>query len=111
MNTKLTRKVAIGLAAILVAGVCLIDAGAQRRRRKRRSSAPRITNPAIAQPSPSDSSTASSDSASDNQTGVAKPAASDDPDSMRRTIRTLSSQVDKLSEKIGQMEESQRSLV
>jgi chromosome segregation ATPase len=114
MNIKFTRKVAIGLAAILVAGVCLIDAGAQRRRRKRKSSTPRITNPAIAQPSPSDTTNGNPESLTnngDNQSGAIKPATNEDPDSMKRTIRDLSSQVDKLSEKIGQMEQSQRSLV
>ena len=111
MNTRLTRRMAIGLAAILVAGVCLMDIGAQRRRRRHRSSAPRITNPAIAQPSPTDSSgSAESSNGADTQANNPDQKA-DDPNEMRRTIRTLSSQVDKLNEKLSQMEESQRSLV
>jgi len=112
MNIRITRKMTIGLAAILIAGVCLIDAGAQHRRRRHRSSAPRITNPAIAQPSPSDSSNGSSEPATgaDTQTN-SREQKTDDPNEMRRTIRTLSTQVDKLNEKLSQMEESQRSLV
>jgi len=103
---------AIGLVAILVAGVCLMDVGAQRRRRKRKSTAPQITNPAIAQPSPTESPDPTTVGA-DNQMNPSgqKASANDDPDSMRRTIHTLASQVDKLTEKITQMEESQRSLV
>ena len=105
MNTRLTRRTAIGLAAILVAGICLMDVGAQRRRRRHRSSAPRITNPAIAQPSPTDSSgSAESSNGADTQANNPDQKA-DDPNEMRRTIRTLSSQVDKLNEKLSQMEE------
>jgi chromosome segregation ATPase len=115
MNSKTTRKVAIMLAVIVIAGTCLIDAGAQRRRRRKRTySRPRITNPAITPPS-SDSTSASGESqtgGTENQssTGEQSPK-TDDPDSMRHTITTLSSQVDKLTEKINQMEQSQRSLV
>jgi hypothetical protein len=120
MNMKMTRRVAIGLAIGLIAGVCLIDASGQRRRKRKKHTTPQITNPAIAQPSPSDSQNGSEPrvvGGSEDQPGVSDqtpkrpPAANDDPDSMRRTIRTLSSQVDKLTDKIGQMEEQQRSLV
>ena len=128
MSVKTARKVAIGLAIVLIAGVCLIDASGQRRRKRRKHTAPQITNPAIAQPSPGDSQSSSEPrvvGSSEDQPAAgdqipklarpASPAASpgggDDPDSMRRTIRTLSSQVDKLTDKIGQMEEQQRSLV
>jgi len=100
----------IGLAAVLIAGVCLIDVGAQRRRRRHRPSAPRITNPAIAQPSPSESGSYDPATGADTQTSNPEQK-TNDPNEMRRTIRTLSSQVDKLNEKLSQMEESQRSLV
>jgi chromosome segregation ATPase len=115
VNAKTMRKVAIVLAAIVIAGTCLIDAGAQRRRKRKRTySKPRITNPAITPPS-SDSTSGSAESqasGTENQSSTGDQAAkTDDPDSMRRTISTLSSQVDKLTEKISQMEQSQRSLV
>jgi chromosome segregation ATPase len=102
------------LALFMIAGMLLVDTSAQRRRRKRRSrpSAPRITNPAIYQPSPTDSanSNTSSDTVNNNENTNAN-AQSADPEAMKQTIRTLSSQVDRLTEKITQMDEAQRSLV
>ena len=111
MGIKVTRQIVIGLVVILLVAGCLIDAGAQRRRhRRRRPSTPRITNPAIIT-SPSDSSSSAGDSTTttDNQTGVEQKT--DDPNEVRRTIRSLSTQVDKLNERLGQMQESQKSLV
>jgi len=96
------------LALLIVTGFLLVDSSAQRRRKRRtsrsRPSAPRITNPAIYQPSPGDNST-ETNSATDN-TNIQTAPATD-----QQTIRSLSNQVDKLSDKINQMEESQRSLV
>ncbi len=110
MVIKGTRQIVIGLVAIVLVAGCLIDAGAQRRRhRRRRPSTPRITNPAIIT-SPSDSSGSAGDSTTtDNQTGAEQKT--DDPNEVRRTIRSLSTQVDKLNERLGQMQESQKSLV
>jgi chromosome segregation ATPase len=94
----------------------LVDSNAQKRRRKRRASAPRITNPAIYQPSANDNANATGDtSTSENantqgNTQNTKPGG-EDPEEMKRTIRSLSSQVDKLTDKLGQMQEEQRSLV
>lgn len=102
------------LAIFLVAGFLLVDSSAQKRkrRRSRRVSAPRITNPAIYQPTDntnsSDTSTTTDTNSADTQT--ARPAG-EDPEAMKKTIRTLSTQVDKLNDKLTQMEESQRSLV
>lgn len=109
------RQIAIAvLALIIIAGVFLIDSNAQRRKRKRRSkpSAPLITNPAINQPSPSDNANANSASdAPNNSENTNANAQSQDPEAMKQTIRSLSSQVDRLTEKINQMDEAQRSLV
>src|SRR5882672_11937421 len=105
------------LALLIVTGFLLVDSSAQRRRKRRtsrsRPSAPRITNPTIYQPSPGDNSNNSSDptSATDNTNSQTAPATDRDPEATRQTIRSLSNQVDKLSDKINQMEESQRSLV
>lgn len=104
------------LALVITAGFLLVDSSAQRRRKRRlsrRPSAPRIMNPAIYQPSPSDNSNNSGDTTSvtDNTNTQTAPATEQDPEAMRQTIRSLSNQVDKLSDKITQMEESQRSLV
>ena len=104
-------------AIVLIAGFLLVDSSAQKRRRRRRApSAPRIMNPAIYQPSPTDNSNGSGDTGNtaDTATTEAQPAraaGAQDPEAMKKTIRTLSTQVDKLNDKLTQMEESQRSLV
>ena len=102
----------VALALFLVTGLLLVDTNAQKRKRKRRPSAPRITNPEIYQPPPVENSNS-------NNSGETTPSSvnsnsnqpAEDPESMKKTIRTLSNQVDKLSDKLSQMEESQRSLV
>lgn len=109
-KNSIRRLVTAILALILIAGFLLVDSSAQkRRRRKRTSSAPQIENPAIYQPSPTDNT-----NSADPNTADAQPApktGEQDPEAMKKTIRTLSVQVDKLTDKISQMEESQRSLV
>ena len=112
------RLITAALAIFLIAGFLMVDSSAQKRRRRRRApSAPRITNPAIYQPSPTDG-TNSSDTSNTNTTDAnaadaqpARPAGEQDPEAMKKTIRTLSTQVDKLNDKLTHMEESQRSLV
>jgi chromosome segregation ATPase len=104
------------LALFLVSGLLLVDTSAQKRKRKRRSSAPRITNPEIYQPPPventnSNNSGDTSTSTDNSNSNSTAPQPAEDPDSMKKTIRTLSNQVDKLNDKLNQMEESQRSLV
>src|SRR6266581_1069936 len=96
------RLVTAVLAIFLIAGFLMVDSSAQKRRRRRRApSAPRITNPAIYQPSPTDS-TNSADTSNTNTTDAnaadtqpARPAGEQDPEAMKKTIRTLSTQVDK----------------
>jgi septal ring factor EnvC (AmiA/AmiB activator) len=102
------------LALILIVGFLLVDSSAQKRRRRRRSSAPRIENPAIYQPSPAENTTGETSNAGDTNASDNRPARTadeQDPESMKKTIRVLSTQVDKLSDKLTQMEESQRSLL
>lgn len=120
MSKHLVRKLVTGAVALfMIAGFLLVDSSAQKRRRKRRPSAPRITNPAIYQPSPadnansnsSDTSNANPADATQSDTQPARPATEEDPQAMKKTIRTLSTQVDKLTDKLTQMEESQKSLV
>src|SRR5438552_14372792 len=97
----------VGLVVLLVGVIFLGDSAAQRRRRRHRSTAPRITNPAIYQPSDNSNANAA-EAAAENANSA---STSEDPEAMKKSIRSLSSQVDRLSEKLGQMEESQRSLV
>jgi len=112
---SMRKLVGAALALFLIAGFMLVDSSAQKRRRKRRASAPRITNPAIYQPSANDNANPAGDANtsenanSQGNTQNTKP--SEDPEEMKRTIRSLSSQVDKLSDRLGQMQEEQRSLV
>jgi len=113
MPKRSIRQIAIAvLALFIIAGVSLVDSSAQRRRRRHRSrpSAPRITNPAIYQPTDNANSNASSDTVNNNESTNAN-TQSPDPEAMKQTIRSLSSQVDRLTEKISQMDEAQRSLV
>jgi len=116
---KLFRRIVLLLLAVLmVAGLFFVDSNAQRRRRrtKRKSTARRITNPPIYQPPANDNSNATSETgqaenSNSNQNTQRPEAASENPEEMRKTIRSLSNQVDTLNEKLGQMEQSQRSLL
>src|SRR5438128_10082233 len=107
------RKLAGGaLALFLVAGFMLVDSNAQKRRRKRRASAPRITNPAIYQPSANDNANTTGDTSNTSEnanTQSTKPR--EEPEEMKRTIRSLSTQEDRLSDQLGQIKEGQRELV
>jgi chromosome segregation ATPase len=110
------HKLAVGtLAIFLVIGFLLVDSSAQKRKRRRRPSTPQITNPDIYQPQSTENSNNNSDqsdaNSNSNSNKNANTSAGEDPEAMKRTIRTLSNQVDKLTDKISAMEESQRSLV
>src|SRR5258706_11193486 len=109
------RLVTMVLAVFLIAGFVLVDSSAQKRRKPRRSSSGRITNPAIYQPDNTNTNTDTSNvnPAETNPTDAqpTRPSSDQDPEEMKKTIHTLSTQVDQLSDKITQMEESQRSLV
>ena len=110
MRTKSMRWLAIILVTVSLIGLFLIDTSAQRRRRRRaRRSTPQITNPAIYQPATTDEMNANSNSSTDETT--ATPATEQNPEEMKKTIRTLSTQVDALTNKINQMGDSQRQLV
>jgi chromosome segregation ATPase len=104
---SISRYAFVALALFLVGGLLMVDSNAQKRKRKRRSSAPKITNPEIYQPS--------TENTNANNSGDTAPAESPsptpDPEAMKKTIQTLSNQVDKLNDKLNQMEESQRSMV
>ena len=116
MPKYLIRKLVICAAALfLIAGFLLVDSSAQKSRRRHKRSSPRITNPAIYQPTPDANANSSGDAntsdANAGDTQPARPAIDEDPQAMKKTIHTLPTQVDKLTDKISQMEESQKSLV
>ena len=130
MQSRLTRTAAFLVAVLVAISFCLIDADAQTRkkRRARRVVRPVITNPVIT-PAEEQKATetgdkiiSTADETSDPQdettqtpetkpkTGkTAKPAA-DDQDS-EQTINSLSNQVKKLSDKLGQMQETDQALM
>jgi len=111
MKDNSVRKLVITVFAIFLIGGILVDSAAQKRRRtRRRSSAQRITNPEIYQPSPGDNSNSNSaeTNAANSNSNSNSP---EDPESMKRTIRTLSNQVDKLNDKLNDMQASQQSMV
>src|ERR1044072_125376 len=111
MRTKSMRWTAISLVAVFLIGLFLIDTSAQRRRRRRvrRSSAPRITHPTIYEPATRDEMNANSNSNSSTEESTS--STEQNPEEMKKTIRTLSTQVDALTNKINQMGDSQRQLV
>src|SRR5258707_10866050 len=96
-NHSIRKLVMAVLALVLIVGFLLVDTSAQKRRRRRRtSSTPRIENPAIYQPSPTDN-TAGDTSNTGDPNATARPAVDQDPDAMKKTIRVLATQVDKLN--------------
>ena len=109
------RKLVVVVLAIVVMTGLLVDSAAQKRKRTRRRapSTPKITNPDIYQPSPVDNVNAgtSETSATDNSNSNSNAAQSQDPEAMKKTIRGLSNQVDKLSDKLNEMQASQASMV
>jgi len=109
------RRLVIVVLAIVVMGGLLVDSAAQKKRRtRRRTSSPRITNPEIYQPSPDNTNNSESAAATENSSSHANSnsnAQAEDPESMKRTIRNLSDQVDKLTGKLNDMQASQQSMV
>jgi DNA repair exonuclease SbcCD ATPase subunit len=138
MRNEFVRRIMIALAVLLAFVVCFDEATAQRRRNKR---SRRVTNPVATQPvtpaplpttqstDPQIISTADQQQAAEQNNASAEisgqvPAnsrrttrrrASSEPEdeetSMRRTVNELSTQVTKLTDKLSQMEQQQRTLV
>jgi len=136
MRSTFIRRIMISLAALLVLGICFDEASAQRRRtrRSRRVTNPVATQPAVTPPAASTPATEPQIISTAEQQASEESGASDisgqvpasprrtttrrrasepetDEDSVRRTVNELSSQVNKLSDKLSQMEQQQRTLV
>jgi hypothetical protein len=135
MRCQFSRRMMVALAALLVFGLCFDEANAQRRRnrRSRRVTNPVVTQPVVPAPVPTTQSTDpqiistaeqqanEQSNASDvsgqlpanprrtNRRRASEPE--DEEPSMRRTVNDLSTQVTKLTEKLSQMEQQQRTLV
>lgn len=134
MRSQIVRQIMLALVVLLTIGLCFDEASAQRKRTKR---SRRITNPVVVRPpappvvpanqtDPRIISTAEQQAAEQNDTSeisgqlpadkrrttrkrAAEPV--EDEDSMRRTVNDLSNQVNKLTDKLTQMEQQQRTLV
>lgn len=128
MQSQIVRPVSFLVAILITIGLCLIDADAQTRRKRRPRRAPRpvITNPVIT-PATADQNAvdggekiistadeaANADEASqatDDKTNAKSLSKSDEED-MQKTISTLSNQVNKLTDKLSQMQENERTLL
>jgi hypothetical protein len=126
MRIQTGRPIVLVLVAFFLIGLCFIDANAQRRRRR---PSRRVTNPVVStttQPTSTTMTTTTStdprivstaDSSTSDQTATRRTGRTravtleEDHDAMRRTVDNLSTQVTRLTEKIGQMEQQQRNLV
>ncbi len=131
MQTKFLRQSALLVSLVLLVSVVVVDAGGQTRRKRRaRRVTPRpvITNPVIASPGAEQESgtggeriisTADEAPAEPEETvettqpkkrKAASKKTSTEPD-MQETINALSNQVDRLNDKLSQMSENDRSLI
>jgi hypothetical protein len=128
MHHRFLRQAALVVSLFILLSVCIVDADAQsrRRRRPRRVNRPVVTNPTIAPPGSEQAtgpdgeqiiSTAEESSAEGEQTSEAvtpaksKPRTPTPADEMHQTIQTLSNQVDRLNDKLSQMQDSDRTLI
>lgn len=129
MHSRFIRQSALLVSLALLVGVLVVDAGGQTRRKRRaRRVTPRpvVTNPVIAPPGAEQNPGAANEriiSTADEapteetvettQPKKSKPSskkASDEPD-MQETINALSNQVERLNDKLSQMQENERSLI
>jgi chromosome segregation ATPase len=128
MRNRFLRQTAFLLSLVIIIGLCVVDAGAQSRRRRRprrvtkKVVKPVVTNPAIA--APGEEQTASdgeriistADGTETEQTaepGTPKKSTTKAGSSseMQKTINQLSNQVDRLSDKLTQMQQGDRTLI
>jgi DNA repair exonuclease SbcCD ATPase subunit len=126
MQSRFLRHSALLLSLIVILSIFVVDSSGQSRRKRRaRRVTPRpvITNPAIAPPGSEQSSTGeekiistADETPIQSETTPPKKAkattkkTSEDP-SIQETINALSNQVDRLNDKLSQMQENDRSLI
>lgn len=127
MKTRLTSLAFVLLAVVMTLTLCLVDASGQSRKKRTRRTAkpaapkPVVTNPPIAAPAGEDGSDVKIISTAEEgaeQSGTkpadAKPVSkkkTGDQEDMQQTITTLSNQVDKLNDKLSQMQENDRAMI
>jgi len=130
MQNRFLRQTAFLLSIILLISLCVIDGSAQRRRRRRSRRVrkppvvrPVVTNPAIAAPGSEQEaigpdgeriiSTADQTTETEpgTEAGSLKKNPSTRPADMQQTINQLSNQVDRLNDKLTQMQQNDRTLI
>lgn len=123
MQGRSIRYIAFLLVILIGVSVCSIETDAQRRRKRRVRRAPRpvVTNPVIAAPgSEQDGGSERIISTVDDNgnpvdetegTQPKKKISKSSDASMQQTIDALSNQVNRLNDKLGQMQENERSLI
>ncbi len=127
MRSRTIRLPFVTLAVLLCASIFLVEATAQstRKRRTRRASKPPVVRPVITNPpiTPAETqpggsdveivSTADQDLAGDEVGGNSETTRKPTPDErdMQQTINSLSNQVERLTDKLGQMQENDRTLL
>jgi DNA repair exonuclease SbcCD ATPase subunit len=123
MQSRSIRYIALLLAILIGISVCSIETDAQRRRKRRVRRAPRpvVMNPAIAAPGSEQDggseriiSTADENGNPDGSeagTPPRKRSTKSGEASMQQTIDALSNQVNRLNDKLSQMQETDRSLI
>ena len=119
MQSRSIRYIAFLLAILIGISVCSIETDAQRRRKRRVRRAPRpvVTNPAIAPPGSEGSERIIStvdengnpETSEEGQTR--KRVTKGNEGNMQQTIDALSNQVNRLNDKLSQMQETDRSLI
>ena len=121
MKSRFARLALVVLALLFVADLCLVEASAQSRRRRRARRVtkppvvrPVITNPPITPPEGEQAGDVKIVSTAD-ESGLRQDATSasgkNDGQDMQQTINTLSNQVERLTDKLGQMQENDRTLL
>jgi DNA repair exonuclease SbcCD ATPase subunit len=130
MQSRFLRQSALLVSLVLLVSVFVVDASGQSRRKRRpRPAKPRpvVTNPVIAPPGEEQGSETGTEriistadetpsetgesSATQPKKGKAAAKKTSDESKMQDTINSLSNQVDKLNDKLSQMQENDRSLI
>jgi chromosome segregation ATPase len=126
MQGKFIRHTAFLLAVLVTIGLCVLDAGAQTRKKRRTHRATKrvVTNPPITPPKSQTPATseekiipADEPAEEGEQNGAevkpkkTKSESKSDDEDMQQTINALSNQVDRLTDKLTQMQENDKSLI
>ena len=114
---RIMQSIAVLVILVVVLGLSLIDAGAQTRRKRRPRRAPRpvITNPTITEESASEPKVISTaDETPTDPVETTKPKkkkTADSDEGMQDTINALSNQINRLNDKLTEMQSNDRSLL